>query len=77
MMRGTGPSPARSAKYLGRVLPVGNEKSAAEPACLASAAAEHPQRLGLGGLGRLEEEAAGSGGERPGAGRSCPGDAAR
>src|SRR4029077_4587983 len=25
----------------------------------------HPQRLSLGGLGRLEEEAAGSGGERP------------
>ena len=38
MISGTGPWPARSAKYLSAFSQSGNEKSAAEPACLASAA---------------------------------------
>src|ERR1700704_4420894 len=65
MISGTGPWRARSAKYLSAFSQSGNEKSAGAPAGRARPRPEHPQRLGLGGLARLEEEAAGRGGQRP------------
>ena len=64
MITGTGAWPARVTKVPERVIPGRKgEIRGCRPAW--PGRAEHPQRLGLGGLGRLEEEAAGSGGERP------------